>query len=97
MAIAGIIAAAALVMPYVVVPLRRALGLPTYQWDADVRTHPFLNNFGDNYRQHDFSDPALLNKWGHHGEYHYSGRLKPVTDRDFPEAVERLRGKGLLS
>ncbi len=30
----------ALVLPYVVVPIRKRLGLPTYQWDADPNTHP---------------------------------------------------------
>jgi hypothetical protein len=40
MAVAGIIALGALVLPYVVVPIRRSMGLPTYQWDADPKTHP---------------------------------------------------------
>lgn len=40
MAVAGFIALGALVLPYVVVPIRRSMGLPTYQWDADPKTHP---------------------------------------------------------
>ena len=40
MAIAGVIAGVSLFMPYVVVPIRRRLGLATYQWDADPATHP---------------------------------------------------------
>ncbi len=40
MMISGIIAAVAIAIPYVVVPIRRKLGLPTYQWDADPKTHP---------------------------------------------------------
>jgi hypothetical protein len=40
MAVAGFIAFGALILPYVVVPIRRSMGLPTYQWDADPKTHP---------------------------------------------------------
>lgn len=40
MMISGVIAAVAIAVPYVVVPIRRKLGLPTYQWDADPATHP---------------------------------------------------------
>jgi hypothetical protein len=106
MAIAGLVAFGALVLPYAVVPLRRAWGLPTYQWDADPASHPFLNHFGDNYKPHDFSDPQLLTRWGKLGEYRYTGRLPAVGkedaeaqeggSRDFPEARARLQQKGLL-
>ena len=107
MALAGLIAAGALALPYVVVPARRAMGPPTYQWDADARTHPFLNHFGaSTYRQHSFDDPERLTKWGALGEYRYMGRMQPLGkdapatqpggERDFPEARERLRGRGLL-
>ena len=40
MVIAGALAFVGLVMPYVVVPMRRAAGLPTYQWDSDTATSP---------------------------------------------------------
>ena len=40
MVIAGVIAGVSMFMPYVVVPIRRSLGLPTYQWDANPETHP---------------------------------------------------------
>jgi len=107
MAVAGLIAAGALALPYVVVPVRRAMGLPTYQWDADARTHPFLNHFSSaNYKQHDFSDAARLNAWGALPTYQYTGRMAPLGkeaaaaqpggERDFPEARERLRAKGML-
>ena len=102
MALAGLIAAGALALPYVVVPARRAMGLPTYQWDADARTHPFLNHFSSaNYKQHDFSDPARLNAWGALPAYRYTGKMAPLGkddaavqpggERDFPEARARLR------
>ena len=40
MVIAGVIAGVSMFMPYVVVPIRKRLGLATYQWDADPATHP---------------------------------------------------------
>lgn len=30
----------ALGMPFIIVPIRRSLGLPTYQWDANPDDHP---------------------------------------------------------
>lgn len=43
MVIAGVFGLSAIAIPYVVVPIRRSLGLPTYQWDADPSTHPVSN------------------------------------------------------
>ncbi len=40
MVIAGVLAFTGLVMPYVIVPMRRAAGLPTYQWDSNTSTNP---------------------------------------------------------
>ena len=40
MVISGVIAFVGLVLPYVIVPMRRNAGLPTYQWDADTSTNP---------------------------------------------------------
>ncbi len=40
MMISAVIGGVAIFAPYVVVPIRRNLGLPTYQWDADPTTHP---------------------------------------------------------
>lgn len=97
MAIAGGIAFVGMLMPYVVVPLRRAAGLPTYQWDADPATHPYISHFGDAYKPHDFSDPARLAAWSRHGEYRYAARLRALPadapERDFPEARARLAAR----
>lgn len=40
MAMAGVLGAVAIAIPYIVVPLRRSMGLPTYQWDANPESHP---------------------------------------------------------
>lgn len=40
MVISGVIAAVGLSLPYLVVPIRRSMGLPTYQWDSDTNTNP---------------------------------------------------------
>jgi len=40
MVISACIALGAAALPYVLVPIRKNLGLPTYQWDADPETHP---------------------------------------------------------
>ena len=40
MVISGVIAVIGLSLPYVVVPIRRSMGLPTYQWDSDTNTNP---------------------------------------------------------
>jgi len=39
MMLSAVIGIAAIAVPVVVVPIRRELGLPTYQWDADL-SHP---------------------------------------------------------
>ncbi len=66
----------------------------------------YLNHFGENYKEHDFKDPSLLGKWGGLRDYSYMGHLQqvgpddaavqPGGSRDFPEARERLKAKGLL-
>jgi hypothetical protein len=43
-----------LALPLVIVPIRRAMGLPTYQWDADPEEHPVSAPTGD----------AAANGWG---------------------------------
>lgn len=40
MVISGVLAFVGLVLPYVIVPIRRNAGLPTYQWDSDTSTNP---------------------------------------------------------
>lgn len=40
MVIAAVLGIGSIAIPYVVVPIRRHLGLPTYQWDNDPSTHP---------------------------------------------------------
>lgn len=40
MFIAGLLCAVSICLPYTVVPMRRAMGLATYQWDNDPATHP---------------------------------------------------------
>ena len=40
MVLSTIIGVSALCLPFIVIPIRRSMGLPTYQWDADVETHP---------------------------------------------------------
>ena len=40
MVISGVLAFVGLVLPYVIVPMRRNAGLPTYQWDSDTSTNP---------------------------------------------------------
>ena len=44
MVIAAVLGGVAVTIPIVVVPIRRSLGLATYQWDADPRTHPVCIN-----------------------------------------------------
>ena len=45
MVIAGVLAFGGLVLPYIVVPMRRAAGLPTYQWDSNTATNPVRSPF----------------------------------------------------
>jgi hypothetical protein len=40
MVLSACIAVGAAALPYVLVPIRKSMGLPTYQWDADPETHP---------------------------------------------------------
>ncbi len=40
MMLSGIIGLSAIALPFFIVPVRRSMGLPTYQWDADPKTHP---------------------------------------------------------
>jgi hypothetical protein len=40
MMLSALLAGVAVAIPFVVVPLRRAAGKPTYQWDNDVVEHP---------------------------------------------------------
>lgn len=44
MVIAAVLGIGSIAIPYVVVPIRRHLGLPTYQWDNDPATHPVSSN-----------------------------------------------------
>ena len=49
MLMATCIGVGALALPAIVVPIRRSMGLPTYQWDADVEQHPvrvYLRSWG---------------------------------------------------
>jgi|APCry1669189665_1035243.scaffolds.fasta_scaffold118096_1 hypothetical protein len=45
MVIAAVLGGVAVSVPVIVVPIRRSLGLPTYQWDADPKTHPVRINY----------------------------------------------------
>ena len=40
MMISALLAVGAVSIPFIVVPIRRSLGKPTYQWDSDVDNHP---------------------------------------------------------
>jgi hypothetical protein len=40
MVISGVMAFVGLLLPYVIVPMRRNAGLPTYQWDSDTSSNP---------------------------------------------------------
>lgn len=40
MVFAAVLGIGSVAIPYVVVPIRRSLGLPTYQWDASPASHP---------------------------------------------------------
>jgi len=62
------------------------------------RTHPpthfpslpqFINDFGENYRTHSFSDPQRLAQWSQHGPYRYNAPLVADTPRDLSEARAR--------
>lgn len=94
MMLSAVIGGAALVLPFVVVPIRRQLGYETYQWDVDPATHPYINNFGSNYKRFSFDDPKLLAAWSQHDNYSYLGELKE-RERDFPEARARIAARQL--
>ena len=49
----------------------------------------FINDFGENYRTHSFSDPQRLAQWSQHGPYRYNAPLVPNTPRDLSEARAR--------
>ena len=63
----------------------------------ELRTHPpttsppsqFINDFGENYRTHSFSDPQRLAQWSQHGPYRYNAPLVADTPRDLSEARAR--------
>lgn len=40
MMISALMAGASVALPLIVVPIRKSLGLPTYQWDGDAKTNP---------------------------------------------------------
>lgn len=97
MVLSTIIGVSALCLPFIVIPIRRSMGLPTYQWDADVETHPYLHAFTDGQKRYTFDDVALLSTWSKHDQYKYKKKLthKDHDDptRDFPEARARLQHK----
>lgn len=49
----------------------------------------FINDFGENYRTHSFSDPQRLAQWSQHGPYRYNAPLVADTPRDLSEARAR--------
>jgi len=46
MMISAIVAGAAIALPAVIVPIRRKMGLPTYQWDGVAATNPVRFSHG---------------------------------------------------
>ena len=92
MMIAGIFGGLSIIVPYIVVPIRKSLGLPTYQWDANPKTHPYLHEFGDNYKNFTFDDTKKLVSWSQHDTYGYKKPIQPKSykERDFPEARARI-------
>ncbi len=83
MVISGVLAFVGLVLPYVIVPMRRTAGLPTYQWDSDTSTHPFISDWADYDKKHSPDNAALLAQWSRKDQaavYRYHDALSPSAD-----------------
>ena len=95
MMLSALLAAGAVFIPLTVVPMRRAMRLPTYQWDSDPEEHPTLSTGEETHKVHHFDDADKLAAWSQHTPYKYLGALAPksAADRDFPAARERLSHK----
>lgn len=99
MMISALLAGTAIAIPTIVVPIRRKFGLPTYQWDADAKSNPYLHDFEEELVSVRCDDPKLIAEWSQHDLYRYRDRLAvaepTAADRDFPDARARREASRL--